>query len=55
MNEVIEQQQTRAESIGEVAADLLKSECALTRALAERISTDAALIAEDCQLALDAS
>lgn len=55
MNDVIEQQQTRAEAISAAAADLLKSECALVRALAERISTDAALIAEDCQIALDAS
>lgn len=55
MNEVIEQQQGRAEGIGEAVGKLLRSECAETRAIAEKISTDAALIAEDCQIALDAS
>lgn len=55
MNDVIEQQQSRAEAITKAAGQLLRSECAETRAIAEKIATEAALIAEDCQLALDAS
>ncbi|MCG5526289.1 hypothetical protein LRB11_15340 [Ectothiorhodospira haloalkaliphila] len=59
MNETLELQQHRAEVIGDFATELLVICDELgnesVRALAEKISTEAALIAEDCQIAMDAS
>jgi hypothetical protein len=54
MNDVIEQQQARAEAIEEAAGHLLRSDCAVTRSIGEKIATEAALIGEELQAAMDA-
>lgn len=53
MQDVIEQQQVRAEAIMRTIRPLIGSDCAETRAIAEEVATKAALITEDLQLELD--
>lgn len=55
MSEVIELQQSRMETIHELAGYLLAGECGVARGIAEKISELAALSQEDLQIELDAS